>query len=83
MKKSIARRRRRLPKICNKNSSSEVHAAKFYGTPTDFKVFVKMCSIVELVIMQNDLRKYPEDKMYLDVALNEVSSRSKKELCPE
>jgi len=41
----------------------------------NFKEYVKQLSIPELVILQYDLRKFPEDKEFLEIVLNEIKER--------
>jgi len=38
--------------------------------------FLKSCSDMQLVGLQHDLRKFPEDKPYLDQVLEELKRRA-------
>jgi hypothetical protein len=39
--------------------------------------FLAACSDLELVALQHDLRRFPEDRRYLDVVLDELARREK------
>jgi len=41
-----------------------------------FKEWVKELSIVELVVLQHDLRKYKEDRKFLYIVLEEIKNRT-------
>jgi len=41
----------------------------------NFRDYVKQLSIPELVMLQHDLRKSPEDKEFLEIVLNEIKER--------
>jgi|GEM_PF-4374473 len=43
----------------------------------DFRQYVEKASIQELVLMQHDLRRFKEDKEFLEIVLNEIKKRSK------
>ena len=47
---------------------------EFYYAPsiTEFRKWISQVSIIELVLMQYDLRKYEEDKQFLNVVLEEI-----------
>jgi len=41
-----------------------------------FKEWVKKLSIIELVVLQHDLRKYKEDKKFLRIVMEEIKNRT-------
>lgn len=41
----------------------------------EFKKFIKSLSVPELVVVQNDLRKFPEDKEHLAIVMQEIKRR--------
>ena len=48
-----------------------------YMKETDkFKEWVKKLSIIELVVLQHDLRKYKEDRKFLYIVLEEIKNRT-------
>jgi len=42
---------------------------------TEFRKWVKQLSIMELILIQYDLRKYEEDKQFLNIVLEEIKRR--------
>lgn len=49
---------------------------KDYDKQTEeFGIFLVRCTDLELVVMQHELRKYPEDKLYLQEVLRELKRR--------
>jgi hypothetical protein len=40
--------------------------------------FLESCTDLELVVMQHELKKFPEDKKYRDQILKELGRRQKK-----
>ncbi len=42
--------------------------------------FIKKCSDLDLAMLQHDLRKFPEDKPYLNQVLEELSRREKERM---
>ena len=47
------------------------------GNLEEFKKTVEKASIMELVLMQHELRRFKEDKDYLFVVLKEIEKRDK------
>ena len=41
-----------------------------------FKEWIKKLSIIELVVLQHDLRKYKEDRRFLYIVLEEIKNRT-------
>jgi len=41
-----------------------------------FKEWVKKLSIIELVVLQHDLRKYKKDRKFLYIVLEEIKNRT-------
>ena len=41
-----------------------------------FKEWIKKLSIIELVVLQHDLRKYKEDRKFLYIVLEEIKNRT-------
>ena len=46
---------------------------------TEFKRWIEKASVTELVLLQHELRKYKEDKPFLDVVLKEIKKRDSNE----
>jgi len=46
---------------------------------TEFKKWIRQVSVIELVLLQHELRKYKEDKPFLDVVLEEIKKRDSNE----